>query len=237
MSIPTQAGFIDQLLFGIYPYICASVFVLGSLLRLDRDPYSWRAKSSQMLADQRFVLASNAFHIGIIMLMMGHFVGLLTPHFLYSDLLGLSAANKQLLAIGAGGLFGVLCLVGLLMLLWRRLMHPRVYATSSRTDILLLVVLLAQLLLGLASIPYSADHPDGARMLALSEWAQRIVTFRGGAADYVADAEWVFKAHIFLGLTIFLVFPFTRLVHALSAPLGFVFRSHHQIVRARRGVQ
>ena len=121
------------------------------------------------------------------------------------------------------------------MLLWRRLTDERIRATSSTADILVLVILLVQLLLGLASIPVSASHADGGRMVELAEWAQHIVTFRPNAAAYVANAEFVFKAHIVLGLTIFLIFPFTRLVHMLSMPVGFVFRRHHQIVRKRAG--
>lgn len=224
---------IDSFFFGLYPYICLTVCIVGSILRLDRDPYTWRAKSSQFLRKRYFIMASVLFHVGIISLMMGHFVGLLTPHWLYEGVFGLSAALKQTLAMTAGGIFGTLCLIGLVMLLWRRLTDDRVSATSSFADKAVLVVLLIQLLLGLTSIPVSASHADGGRMVELGEWAQHIVTFRPNAAAYIMNAEWVFKAHIFLGLTLFLIFPFTRLVHMLSVPVGFLFRGSPQIVRKR----
>ncbi|MCK5894043.1 MAG: respiratory nitrate reductase subunit gamma [Endozoicomonadaceae bacterium] len=224
---------IDSFFFGLYPYICLTVCIVGSILRLDRDPYTWRAKSSQFLRKRHFIMASVLFHVGIISLMMGHFVGLLTPHWLYEGVFGLSAALKQTLAMTAGGIFGTLCLIGLVMLLWRRLTDERVSATSSFADKAVLVVLLIQLLLGLTSIPVSASHADGGRMVELGEWAQHIVTFRPNAAAYIMNAEWVFKAHIFLGLTLFLIFPFTRLVHMLSVPVGFLFRRSPQIVRKR----
>lgn len=92
--------------------------------------------------------------------------------------------------------------------------------------------LYAQLLLGLLTIPFSAAHLDGSMMLVLSDWAQRIVTFRPGAAELIASVPWVYKAHLFLGLTVFLVFPFTRLVHIWSAPVWYLGR-RYQIVRKR----
>ncbi len=100
---------------------------------------------------------------------------------------------------------------------------------------MLLWLLWAQLALGLATIPLSAQHLDGSMMLKLAEWAQRIVTFRGGAADLLVDAGWIFQTHMALGMTIFLVFPFTRLVHVWSGfgTLAYVARPY-QVVRNRR---
>lgn len=224
----------NQLLFGYYPYVAGAIFLAGSLIRFDREQYSWRSGSSQMLRARQLRWGSNLFHIGILAIFAGHFVGLLTPHAVYEGL-GLTAAAKQMLAIVAGGVFGVVCLVGLLLLVHRRLVDPRIRKTSSAMDIAILLMILAQLLLGLITIPYSLQHPDGAVMLQLSEWAQRIVTFRAGAAELVADVAWVYKAHLLLGLTIFLVFPFSRLVHIWSAPVWYVFRPY-QIVR-RRGAK
>jgi nitrate reductase gamma subunit len=124
------------------------------------------------------------------------------------------------------------------MLLHRRLFDARIRAASKRGDIAILVLLWLQLVLGLATIPLSAQHLDGSMMVKLAEWAQRIVTFRGGAVELLADASWVFKAHMFLGMTIFLVFPFTRLVHVWSgfATLAYVVRPY-QVVRTRRAIQ
>ncbi len=230
--LPTPS-MLDNFLYGLYPYICLTVCILGCALRLDRDPYTWRAKSSQFLSKRSFIMASVLFHVGIILLMMGHFVGLLMPHWLYEGVFGISAALKQTIAMTAGGIFGTICLIGLVMLLWRRVVDERIRATGSFADVAVLVILLVQLILGLASIPVSASHPDGGRMVELSEWAQHIVTFRSGAAAYVVNAEWVFKVHIVLGMTLFLLFPFTRLVHMLSVPVGYLFRRSPQIVRKR----
>lgn len=222
---------LNQLLFGYYPYIALTVFLLGSLFRFDREQYTWRSGSSQMLRKERMVLASNLFHVGILGLLVGHTVGLLTPIAVF-DAFGIGHGAKQVLAIVAGGVFGLMCFAGLTMLVRRRLTDPRIRNTSSRMDIAILLMLYAQLILGLITIPFSIAHADGETMVKFMEWAQHIVTFRPGAAELIADVPAVFKLHLVLGLTIFLVFPFSRLVHVWSVPLAYVGRQY-QIVRTR----
>lgn len=222
---------IDYFLFQIFPYIAIIIFLLGSILRFDRDPYSWRSKSSQLLRRKQLIIGSIFFHLGILVILAGHAVGLLTPIAVF-DALGISHGAKQILAITAGGIAGIFCFIGLLMLLHRRLFDPRIRINSSFADIMVLVLLLAQLTLGMLTIPVSMHHLDGHEMVKFMEWAQHIVTFRGGAYEYIADVALVFKAHITLGLFLLVIFPFTRLVHALSAPVGYVFRPY-QIVRKR----
>ncbi len=224
---------LDTLLFGIYPYICLAVFFVGSWVRFDRDQYTWKSDSSQMLRTGTLRWGSNLFHIGVLFLFFGHTVGMLTPHFLYEPFI--SSGGKQLMAMVSGGIAGLMAFVGLSLLLHRRLFDARIRATSKTSDILILVLLWLQLVLGLATIPLSAQHLDGSMMVLLAEWAQRIVTFRTGAVELLANAGWVFKAHMFLGMTVFLVFPFTRLVHVWSGfgTLAYVLRPY-QVVRARR---
>lgn len=226
-------NYLLNFLFGYYPYICLTVFLLGSLLRFDRDQYTWKSDSSQLLRTGQLRWGSNLFHVGILFLFFGHGVGMLTPHFVYEPFM--SAGAKQLMAMISGGLFGLFGFVGVTLLLHRRLSDPRIRATSKTSDIVLLWLLWAQFALGLATIPLSAQHLDGGMMMKLAEWAQRIVTFRGGAAELLADASWVFRAHMFLGMTIFLVFPFTRLVHVWSGfgTLAYIARPY-QLVRSRR---
>ena len=223
----------NNFFFGLYPYICLTVFLLGSLIRFDRDQYTWKSDSSQLLKVGQLRWGSNLFHIGVLFLFGGHLVGMLTPHFLYEPFI--SAGNKQVLAMTAGGIAGVLGFIGVSLLLHRRLTEPRIRATSKPGDILLLVLLWVQLLLGLASVPLSAQHLDGSVMMLLAEWAQRIVTFRPGAAEMLVSVSWVFKLHMFLGMSIFLIFPFTRLVHVWSGfgTVGYLLRPY-QVVRARR---
>lgn len=217
-------------IYGIYPYLAGAVFLLGSLMRYDYGQYTWKTGSSQMLSSKNMRLASNLFHIGILAIFFGHLIGLLTPHWVYAPFL--SAGNKQLMAIVFGGVAGVLCVIGGAMLLWRRMTNPRVRASSSMMDNLIIALLLLQAALGLITIFASLDHLDGTMMLTLANWAQAIVFFRGDAASFMVEAPLIFKLHIFLGMTIILLFPFTRLVHVWSIPLGY-FGRNYQIVRQR----
>ena len=226
-----MANYINQFFFGIYPYIAITVFFLGSLVRYDRDQYTWKASSSQMLSKKDMRVGSNLFHIGIIMLFFGHLMGLLTPHWAYHFMI--SAGTKQLLAMTAGGIFGITCLIGMVLLIRRRMLDARIRATSQPTDLPILLILFVQLVLGLLTIPFSAQHMDGSSMLALASWAQHLVTFQGDAAAFVAGEAFIFKIHLVLGLTIFLIFPFTRLVHVWSVPIQYLTRSGYQIVRKR----
>ncbi|WP_374577909.1 respiratory nitrate reductase subunit gamma [Phenylobacterium sp.] len=224
---------LNQILFGVYPYVALSVLAIGSVLRFDREPYTWRTGSSQLLRRKQLMTGSVLFHIGVLAIFGGHFVGLLTPVVVW-DTLGVTHSAKQMLAIVAGGVAGAFALVGGLLLLHRRLMDPRVRANSSFADTAILVMLMAQLLLGLATIPISLTHRDGHEMMKFMNWAQGVFTLRPGIADLVADVHWIFKAHLTLGLTILLVFPFTRLVHMLSAPIWYLNRRGWQLVRTRR---
>lgn len=224
--------YLNMVFFGVYPYVALSVLVLGSLIRYDREQYTWKASSSQLLEKQQLRRGSIPFHIGILGIFVGHFVGLLTPHQVW-DFLGISPGFKQVVAIVAGGIFGLICLYGLVILLNRRLNNARVRASSTTMDILILLVLLVQLVLGLASIFVSVGHLDGSEMLRLMAWAQNIFTLDPAeAVANVASANPIFKLHIVLGLTLFVLFPFSRLVHMLSVPVKY-FSRNYQVVRIK----
>ncbi|MDS4041951.1 MAG: respiratory nitrate reductase subunit gamma [Candidatus Competibacter sp.] len=206
--------------------------MLGSLARFDRDQFTWKAHSSQILNNKDMRLASNLFHVGIILLFFGHFFGMLTPPEILHAL-GVSAGAKQVLAVVAGSIFGLMCFAGLTMLVRRRLTDPRVRATSTRMDIFILLLLYAQLILGLLTVPVSLMHLDGHNMMLLMSWARNVVTFDPmEAVAAVAPIGFLFKLHMFLGMTIFLVFPFSRLVHIWSAPVTYPVRPY-QVVRQR----
>ena len=228
-----MAEFLNHMLFGIYPYIALAVLALGSVVRYDREPYSWRSGSSQLLRRKQLMWGSVLFHAGVLVIFFGHLGGFLTPIALF-DALGIPHSSKQILAIVAGGLAGILSFAGATLLLHRRLFDPRIRNTSSFSDIMILVLLWLQLVLGLGTIPVSMDHLDGHEMVKFMTWAQGIFTFQGDASSYVADAHIIFKTHLVLGLTILLLFPFTRLVHMLSAPVRYVWRPGYQVVRSRK---
>ncbi len=226
-------SYLHQFLFGIYPYIALSVFLLGSLVRFEREQYTWRSESTQLLKRGNLRVGSICFHIGIISLFATHMVGLLTPVEVYHAF-GLTTSAKQMMAIVGGALLGVLCLVGLLILLHRRFTEPRIAAVTTFGDKLVMLWILATLLLGLISIFTSVQHLDGGVMVQLGNWAQHIVTFRGDAAEQIATVPWIYKAHVFMGMTLFVIFPFSRLVHVWSGfgSAGYVTRAW-QLVRPR----
>ncbi len=223
---------LHNFLFSVYPYICLAVFFMGSLARFDRDQYTWKSDSSQLLRKGQLKWGSNLFHIGILFLFFGHSVGLLTPHWVYEPFI--TAGQKQMIAVTAGGIAGLICFIGLTLLLHRRIFDPRIRLTSHRTDLMILVILWVQLVLGLVTLPFSIGHSDGAVMLKLSAWAQGIVTFQPNAGN-LAGLDGPYLVHLVLGMTIFLLFPFSRLVHVWSGfgTLAYIVRPY-QVVRSRR---
>jgi nitrate reductase gamma subunit len=209
--------------------------VFGSLIRFDREPYTWKAHSSQLLRKGQLAWGSNLFHFGILFLLLGHTVGLLTPTSVYS--LVISPEAKQLLAIVAGSIAGLVCFVGLTLLLHRRLFDNRIRQTSTYMDMAVLVILWVQLSLGLITVPFSLAHEDAEVMLTLSHWAQGVMTVQPVDAKTLQGLAWPYLVHLVLGMTVFLIFPFSRLVHIWSAPVWYLGRKGYQVVRSRRQLE
>ncbi len=224
----------QHFIFGVYPYIAITVMILGSIIRYERDPFTWKSSSSQLLRTRQFRIGSVLFHVGVLTILAGHFVGLLTPVVVF-ETLGISHEAKQILAMTVGGIAGIMALAGGTILLHRRLSDPRIRANSTIADTGILILLMFQLCLGLLTILVSMQHLDGEEMVKLMHWAQSIVYFGSDPAAHMAGVSWIFKLHITVGLTIFLLFPFTRLVHMISAPVRYLWRPGYQIVRTRRG--
>jgi nitrate reductase gamma subunit len=220
-----------HILFVWYPYVCISSFVFGSLIRFDREQYTWKASSSQLLRKRQLFWGSNLFHFGVLFLFLGHAVGLLTPTAIYT--LFITVEQKQMIAVTAGGIAGVICFVGLTLLLHRRLFDDRIRQTSTYMDLGILAILWVQLALGLLTLPFSFAHADGEVMLRLSHWAQGIVTVQPVDAKTLQGLAWPYLVHLVLGMTIFLLFPFSRLVHIWSAPVWYLGRKGYQVVRRR----
>jgi nitrate reductase gamma subunit len=228
--------FLNQLAFGWYPYLAVTVLVVGSILRFDASQFSWRSQSSQFLRRRQMVLGSNLFHMGIIILFFGHLVGLLTPINVF-DALGIGHSFKQTAALVVGGIAGLLAFVGCTLLLHRRLFDPRIRRSSSIGDIAVLVLIWLQLVLGILTTWWTIEHLDGSEMVRFMSWANGILTLDPAAPERIREVALVYKLHIILGLTLFLITPFTRLVHIWSAPVWFLFRPGYQIVRSRRPVR
>lgn len=225
-------SFINQLAFGWFPYLAVTVLIVGSIFRFDKAQYTWRSQSSQFLRRKQMLIGSNLFHMGVLVLLVGHFVGLLTPINVF-DAVGIAHGFKQKAALIVGGVAGIMAWVGATMLLHRRLFDSRIRRSSHWTDIAVLVMLWLQLTLGIATTYWTIQHLDGREMLLFMGWANGLLTFNPAAADLIVDAALVYKLHIILGLMLFLVTPFSRLVHIWSIPIFFLLRPGYQLVRSR----
>lgn len=225
--------YLDEFLFGIYPYLCLAILLLGCLIRFDREPYTWKSDSSQLLRKRELRWGSNLFHYGVLVVILGHFAGFLMPDWVLGWLL--SPAQHQLLAMVGGGLAGLVAIIGLTLLIHRRLGDPRIRRNSRKWDIVVVLMLWAQLALGLLTVPLSAQHMDGTMFETLVAYVKGIVYFQGGVASLLVGVPLVYKLHVLLGFTIFLISPFTRMVHIWSGAgaLAYLFRPY-QIVRSRR---
>ncbi len=228
-----STDYVNTFLFGIYPYLCLAILLIGSLIRFDREPYTWKSDSSQMLRAGQLRLGSNLFHYGVIIVILGHFAGFLAPHWAIDW--ALSPAAHQLVAMIVGGIAGLIAIVGLSILLHRRLVDPRIRLNSRKWDIVVVFMLWLQLALGLLTVPLSASDMGGALFETLISYVKGIVTFDGGVAALLIGVPLVYKLHILLGFTIFLISPFTRMIHIWSGAgsLAYLFRPY-QIVRTPR---
>jgi len=227
---------IDYFIFGIMPYIALTVLIVGSVARYERDPFTWKSSSSQLLRKKQLFWGSVMFHVGIITVFGGHLVGLFTP-VVVLDALSIPYAAKQWMAVILGGTAGIVALIGASLLIHRRVTESRIWATTSFADIGILVLIWLQLLIGLGTITLTLQHMDGSEMVRFMTWSQSVVLLKLNAWAMVVDVHWLYKAHIFLGLLITLLFPFTRLVHMVSgfaAPFRYLLRPGYQIVRSRR---
>ncbi|WHZ14648.1 MAG: Respiratory nitrate reductase gamma chain [Nitrospira sp.] len=221
---------VHEFFFQIYPYIAGSVFLLGSLLRFERGQYTWTSDSSELLRRGTLRFGSNLFHVGVLFLFLGHFIGLLMPEVF--GILGIGLRGHQLVAMISGGLFGFACLIGLVLLIHRRVTEPRIRATTHTMDMIVLVWILLTLSIGLSTLYFSAHELSGGYLIPLSQWARHIITFRGGAASWVAEVPLVYQVHVVGGMTLFALIPFSRLVHIWSgfALVVYLLRPY-QVVR------
>ncbi len=221
-------NFINNLLFTYLPHISMTLFWFGVITRIVKTPRSLQAESSQFLSKKGQRWGGNLFHYGILMVFIGHFTGLFTPENLYH--LVMTTATKRTLAITMGSIFGTSAFVGVIILLIRRLKNKRLKINSKPQDFLLIVLLLVEMGLGLISIFVTAGSSIE-NYAELGTWAQKVITFQPDAGAVIAGHSLIYKLHIVTGLFIFMIFPYTKLMHILVMPFAYFFRSGYQLVR------
>lgn len=220
--------FINNLLFTYFPHIAMAVFWFGLITRIVKVKKTIQAQSTQFLSDRKFRLGSNLFHVGIIMVFLGHFSGLFTPEALYHVVI--TTETKRIIAIIMGSVFGMMTFAGMIILITRRIKDDRVRINSGFQDYFILFLLFVEVVLGLTSI-FTTANASVEHYASLGIWAQKVITFQPDAGAVIAGHSLVYKAHIFIGLLIFIIFPYTKLMHMLVLPVGYFFRSGYQLMR------
>lgn len=230
---------LDTFLWLIFPYICLSIFVLGHVGRYRYDKFGWTSRSSQMYEDKILRWANPMFHFGILAVFFGHVMGLGIPQS-WTDAVGISDHMYHFMAISVGAVAGVFTIVGFVGLLYRRRFTKAVLGVTTKMDKLMYVMLAAVILTGLintgSGVIGEYNYREG-----VSVWFRSIFYFNP-QPDLMVGAPLSFKLHGILAISLFAVWPFTRLVHAFTAPLGYVFRPYilyrsrddHEGSRSRR---
>ncbi len=209
------ASYLHQTFFAYYLYICITVFVLRGALRYHCNQYVWKADFSHLLCKKNMFAGNNSFHVGIILLFLGHLIGLLTPPEVYHYFMRTS--TKQVLAVIVEGGFCMLCFIGMPILLIRRLFARRIRATSEPSaSVWILFMLYMQFITGLMTILFLVQHIDGNSVVMLAIWGQHVVTFGSDATDFIMQQVLIFKLCFVLAIMTFLLFPFIRTVHVFS---------------------
>ncbi|HKL71058.1 MAG TPA: respiratory nitrate reductase subunit gamma [Marinilabiliaceae bacterium] len=222
-------NYINNLLFTYLPHIALAIFAFGLITRMIIFNKTVQAESTQFLVDKKVKLGSNLFHVGIIFVFFGH-LSLFIPEWLYH--LVMTTETKRMIALTMGSFFGIMAIVGMSILVIRRFNDPRIKTNSSLQDYFIIILLLVEAILGLTAVAGTATTSIE-KYAALSEWAQAIVTFQPDAGAILASHSIQYKIHIVIGLLIFMIFPYTKLMHMLVYPFVYLFRSGYQLVRSR----
>ncbi len=222
-------NYLNNFLFTYLPLITFAVFWFGLFTRLIMANKTIHAESTQLLADKKVKWGSNLFHVGIIFVFFGHLT-LFLPESLYH--LVMTSETKRLFALILGSTFGTMAIIGMAILVTRRFFSPRIKYTSNLQDHLILILLLVEAGLGLSAVANTATTSIE-QYVALGRWAQAVVTFQPDAGAILASHSILYKIHIVTGLFIFMIFPYTKLMHMVVYPFAYVFRSGYQLVRRR----
>ena len=215
------------LLWGVLPYVVFLILIGGLIWRYRYDQFGWTTRSSQLYESKLLKIGSPVFHFALIAVLMGHLVGLLIPK-AFTDWIGLSQHAYHLGAFWGGGLAGVALIVGLVLLIVRRRTTGAVFKATTWNDKFMYLVLATVIGLGMVATLTGDKTPTGAEhnyRETVSVWFRSLFTFQPDV-DAMAAAPFSFQLHALIGLVLFAIWPFTRLVHAFSAPVGYLFRPY-----------
>lgn len=229
----------NTLLWVIFPYLCLATFVVGHFWRYRYDKFGWTTRSSQLYESTLLRIGSPLFHFGMLGVVVGHIIGLLVPKG-WTQAIGISQHTYHLVAVIGGMIAGIATVVGLAILIYRRRTVGPVFSATTNNDKAMYAVLGVVIFYGMwntlaSSIFGTYDYREG-----VSIWFRQIFYFQP-QPELMVDAPFGFKAHAFLAFVLFAMWPFTRLVHVFSAPIGYftrpyiVYRSKDSTVDAGLG--
>jgi nitrate reductase gamma subunit len=210
--------YFNILAFLVFPYLALATFVIGHMYRYYTDYFHWNAKSSELLHKDTLKVPITIFHWGIILTFFGHAGGLLTPQ-RWLDRVGITAQMHDFIAIYTGMVFGVAALIGLLLLLWRRVTMKRILATTTLNDYVLLVLLIIVVSAGLYNVFFERNDI----LYTVAPWIRSIVTFTP-EPGLMRAVPWSYRIHVLSALALLGFSPFTRLVHIWSVPVPYLIR-------------
>ncbi|MFI9033367.1 respiratory nitrate reductase subunit gamma [Staphylococcus pasteuri] len=216
---------ISQFLWVIYPYLCLMIFIIGHIARYKYDQFSWTAKSSELIEKKQLKWGSLLFHLGVIPVFFGHVVGLAIPES-WTEALGVTEGIYHFGVVYIGSIFGIMTLIGMLLLTARRITFENVRRLSSFSDIFVNFLLLLIIFIGCYSTLVTNITNEGFNYReTISVWFRQLFLFRPHA-ELMLEVPLQFKIHVLLGFTILACWPFTRLVHVWSVPLSYTNRRY-----------
>ena len=217
---------LDVMVWGALPYLVALVLVAGTIWRYRYDQFGWTTRSSQLYESKLLRIGSPLFHYGLLVVIVGHVMGLLIPKS-WTDLV-MSQETYHAMALGAGAVAGLATLTGIALLIYRRRTTGPVFLATTRNDKLMYVVLVAAIVLGLAAT-FTGDHtPTGEHhnyRETVSVWFRSLLVFQPNV-EAMAESTWQFKVHVLIAFALIALIPFSRLVHAFTVPLHYLFRPY-----------
>ena len=213
----------DQFLWVIFPYICLTIFVVGHAWRYRYDKFGWTTRSSQLYENRLLRLGSPLFHFGIIGVFFGHVIGLGIPES-WTDAVGISEGMYHFMALSVGALAGAATVVGMVILIYRRRTTGPVFSATTRMDKVMYVFLASVIVLGLLNTVMNVAGDYNYRE-GVSVWFRGIFRFQVHP-DLMSEAPLGFQLHGLIAMALFALWPFTRLVHVFSAPLGYLTRPY-----------
>jgi nitrate reductase gamma subunit len=216
----------STLLWVVLPYVTIAVLVVGSVWRYRYDKFGWTTRSSQLYESRLLRIASPLFHFGILVVILGHLIGLVIPES-WTSAVGLSERGYHVQALLLGGVAGFCTLVGVVLLVYRRRTTGPVFMATTKNDKSMYVVLVAAIVAGLATTLLGSGvvGEEHNYRETVSPWFRSVFALQPDA-DRMAEAPLAFQLHTLIGMLLFAIWPFTRLVHAFSAPVGYLFRPY-----------